>query len=96
MGLADLFYSSGKATDKYQLRVGSDDKKLIQGVFPETGIMTSLSVYMFSQLAEVLKEQGITSYSEREKAKFTIEDLKRMCTFVCQKKQTTTKKSIRK
>lgn len=86
MGLSDLFYNGGKQTDKYQVRVGSDDKRLIQGVFPETGIMTNLSVFMFAQLAEVLRDNGITTYSERVANGITIEDLKRMCTLSWQKK----------
>lgn len=96
MGLSDLFYSGGKATDKYQLRVGSEDKKLIQGVFPETGIMTSLSVYVFGQLADLLRKNGITTYTERERAKITIEDLKRMCELKWEREQKQPKKTAKK
>lgn len=86
MAISEIFYGGDKPTDKTMLRIGSDDKKLIQSVFPEPGIITSLSVYMFEQVANHLRDIDITTYTKRAEKKMSIEDLKQLCNLVCAKK----------
>lgn len=77
-GFADIFYDTSMPTDKKLLRAGVEDYKLISTVFPETGVPTHLTVYMFHKVAEELRSRGILSYEDREKKQFTIEQLKKI------------------
>lgn len=76
MAVSELFYSGNKATDRTILRIGTEDKKLLQELFPESGVITSLSVYLFEQIVNQLKEKGIETYADRVASKFSLEDLK--------------------
>ena len=96
MGVAELFYSGSKQTDKKQVRIGVDDLELIRKVFPESGVVTSLSVYLFEQIAKALIEAGITSYDDRVKKGLTLEHLKSINIELCKTDKKNTKKNTKK
>lgn len=76
-GLSDAFYPSDLQTQKKLVRVGVPDIDLITKVFPESGVTTYLTVYLFHKLASRLRDEGITSYQDRLNKRIMVEDLKK-------------------
>jgi len=50
-------------------KVRTEDKVLIENVFPEGGVLTYLGAVMFKKIADELRSEGITSISDRYKSK---------------------------
>ena len=75
---ADIFYDTSKPTERKLLKVCVEDFELLNKVFPETGISTNVTTYMFAVLAEKLRQRGVVDYESREKEGFTIANLKEL------------------
>ena len=64
-----LLGSDTKALTQVTSKVRTEDKVLIENVFPEGGVLTYLGAVMFKKVADELRSEGITSISERYKSK---------------------------
>ena len=64
-----LLGSDTKALTQVTSKVRTEDKVLIENVFPEGGVLTYLGAVLFKKVADELRSEGITSISERYKSK---------------------------
>lgn len=74
--IADFFYGPEVETDKRLLRVPTKDYELIRTVFPEAGVTTHLTVYVFQKIASQLRKDKITTYKARTAKGINLQYLK--------------------